>query len=257
MKLNNIPLVFSLCLFAFNVSLFGQDDAKEIYTRATGQLFSGDMELLLEIDTKDKKGRIKEKSFEILKASFGDVEKTKMSWQKPEAAKGTTVIFTENPGETGLIEVFTPSNGKTRKLKATDENMKMVGSEAQIMNITERNTDELSFTHLPALELEGKQCYNIKVKNADSDDNARGELVIEMDSYRIVQITVYDKGGQKSSFVKLSDYQEVEGPENRILPMRIITEDFENRKQTDMRVLKSVARTDLSEADFQLPVEQM
>ena len=210
----------------------------------------------MELDIKDKKGRIKEKGFNVLIASFGEVEKTKMSWQKPEAAKGTTVIFTQLPDETGLIEVFTPSNGKIRKLKATPENMKMVGSEVQMTSISNQDPDELMFTHLPEQEVEGQPCFNIEVKDKNNTDQARGELLIEKDSYRIVQITVYDKNGKKTSFVSLSDFQPVEGLESKVQPMRIITEDFENKKQTEMRVLKVASRTDLTEEDFLLPVSE-
>lgn len=247
-------IIFTISLILFHVSLSAQEDPRQIYDRATGQMLSGDMEILMELDIKDKKGRIKEKGFEVLVASFGEVEKTKMSWQKPEAAKGTTVVFTQLPDETGLIEVFTPSNGKIRKLKATPENMEMVGSEAQMTSISTQDPDELSFTHLPEQEVEGKPCHNIEVKDRNSTDLAKGELLIEKDSYRIVRITVYDKNGKKTSFVSLSDFQPVEGLETKVQPMRIVTEDFENKKQTEMRVLKVASRTDLTEEDFLLPV---
>ena len=120
-------------MVAFHISLFGQENAREVFTRATGQILTENMELILEMNITDKKGRVKEKGYEILVARFGDVEKTRMCFQKPVEAKGTTVIFTEIPDETGLIEVFTPSNGKIRKLQATPENMQMVGSEAQMV----------------------------------------------------------------------------------------------------------------------------
>ncbi len=85
----------SIILFSFSLlisfSLWGQDDAREIFARATDQMLTANMEIVMEMDITDKKGRVKEKGYEILMASFGDVEKTKMSFQKPEQAKGTTV----------------------------------------------------------------------------------------------------------------------------------------------------------------------
>jgi hypothetical protein len=248
-----LSVIFTLII---PMSLWGQDDAREIFNRATGQMLTENMEIVLEMKITDKKGRTKEKGYEILMASLGDVEKTKMSFQKPEQAKGTTVIITKRPGETGLIEVYTPANGKTRKLKATPDNMDMVGSEAQITSMTARDPDELAFMFLPPQEVEGKNCYTVVVKDKDFKDQARGELAVEMDTYRIVQISVFDMYGKQTSLVKLSDYQSVQGAEKKIQPRRIITEDLKNKKTTDMRVLKVASRTDLSEEDFKLPVPQ-
>ena len=248
-------ILTGILLFISHV-LSAQEDAREVYTKATDQLLTENMELILEMDITDKKGRVKQKGFEVLVARFGETEKTKMIWQKPEAAKGTTVIFTELPGETGLIEVYTPSNGKIRKLKATPDNIKMVGSEMRTTNITARDTDELAFRLLGKEEVAGKSCHRLEVKALDAQDQARGELMVEEDSYRIVQITVFDKGGKKTSAVKLSDFQPVGDNVNKIQPMHIITEDFENKKMTEVRVLKVTSKPDLKEEDFQLPAEK-
>ena len=250
-----IYILTGLLVFISNV-LSAQDDAREIYTKATDQLLTENMELVLEMDITDKKGRVKMKGYEVLVARFGDTEKTKMSWQKPEAARGTTVIFTELPGETGLIEVFTPSNGKIRKIKATPDNINMVGSEMRMTNITARDTDELSFRLLGKDEVGGLSCHHIEVKASDAQDHARGELLIEEDSYHIVQINVFDKGGKLTSIVKLSDFQRVDGAVKKVQPMQILTEDIEGKKLTEIRVLKIASRTDLKEEDFMLPAEK-
>ena len=250
-----IYLLTGLLVYISNV-LSAQEDAREIYTKATDKMLTENMELVLEMDITDKKGRVKMKGYEVLVARFGETEKTKMSWQKPEAAKGTTVIFTELPGETGLIEVFTPSNGKIRKLKATPDNINMVGSEMRMTNITAQDTDELSFRLLGKEEVGGKSCHHIEVKAIDAHDHARGELMVEETSYHIVQINVFDKGGKLTSTVKLSDFQPVDGAVKKIQPMQILTEDIEKQRLTEIRVLKIASRTDLKEEDFQLPAEK-
>jgi outer membrane lipoprotein-sorting protein len=246
--------IIALLLVASFISLNGQESAREVYTNATDQLLTKNMELSMEISTTDKKGRVKVKGYDILVGSIGDVEKTKMSFQKPVQAKGTTVIFTQKPDETGIIEVYTPSNGKTRKLQATEDNMKMVGSEAQITNVTRQNPDDLEFIMLPVQDIEGIRCYTIEVKGKEATGEARGELVIEIESSRIRQITVYDNEGVKSSFVELSDFQPVDGFADKMQPRKIKTEDFANQKVTEMSILKVTSRPNLSEADFQLPV---
>ncbi len=256
MKLQFKATIIGILLVLVQFSLSGQDDAREIFTKASTQMLTENMQMVMELDITDKKGRVKEKGFEVLVARFGEVEKTKMSWEKPVEAKGTTIIFTEQPGETGLIEVFTPSNGKIRKLKATPENMELIGSEAQITNISAQDPDDLIFKLLSPQEANGKKCFTIEAKDKNNADDARGELLIETDSYRIVQITVFDEKGNKSSLVKLSDYQPVDGAGHKIQAMRILTEDFENQKTTEMRVLKILSRPDLKETDFLLPREK-
>lgn len=253
MKYSHISYIIIAFLALCQLSLYGQDDPREIFTRATDQLLTQDMEMVMEMEVTDKKGRIKEKGYEILMTRFGDVLKTRMSWLKPEQAKGTTVIFTERPGETGLIEVYTPSNGKIRKLKATQANMDMVGSEMQLTNITTRDPDDLAFMFLPPQDVDGKSCYTVVVKDNEFKDQARGELQIEKDTYRIVRIAVFDMYGKQTSMVKLSDFQPVAGQSKKIQPMRIVAEDLTSQKTTDIRVLKIAGRANLSEQDFKLP----
>ena len=207
----------------------------------------------MEIEVKDKKGRVKEKGYEILMTRFGDVLKTRMSWLKPEQARGTMVVFTEKPGETGLIEVYTPSNGKIRKLKATQANMDMVGSEMQMTNITARDPDDLAFMLLPSQDVNGKSCHTVVVKDKEFKDQARGELHIEKDTYHIVRIAVYDMYGKQISTVELSDFRPVAGQNNKIQPMQIVSEDLVNQKTTHIRILKIATRSNLSEEDFKLP----
>jgi hypothetical protein len=247
--------IFTTLLTLVGPALFGQDEAKDIFIRATDQLLTENMELVMDLNITDKKGRVKEKGFVVLAGTFGEVEKTKMVWLKPVAAEGTTVIFTDHPTETGLIEVYTPSNGKIRKLKATSENMEMVGSEAGISNITAQDPEELDFELMDMQDINGNSCYHIKVMAKDSDGDARGELLVEELTYRIVQITVFDKHGKKASFINLSDFQPVNGHARKVQPMRIVTENFETKKLTEMRVLKITSRSDLKEEDFVLPDE--
>ena len=140
--------------------------------------------------------------------------------------------------------------------KYIPDNINMVGSEMRMTNITAQDTDELSFRLLGREEVGGKSCHHIEVKAIDAQDQARGELLIEEDSYHIVQINVFDKGGKLTSSVKLSDFQPVDGAARKVQPMQILTEDIEKQRLTEIRILKIASRTDLKEEDFQLPAEK-
>jgi hypothetical protein len=232
--------------------VLAEESAQEIFEKATGQLLTDNVELVMELDITDRRGRVKEKEFSVLMASFGETRKTKVTWQKPERAKGTTVIISDAADEDGTIEVFTPSNGKTRKLKATPKNLERVGSEFGMDGMINQNPEELSFRMLEQQVIDSVPCFHIEVKPIDGKDASRGELWIEKASYRIVQVVVFDQDGKQTSLATLSDYKPVDGLTQKSQPMRIVREDFESKKQTDLRVLKIMSREDLNEDDFAL-----
>ena len=89
---------FIILISAFALSIHAQEDPKAILTRAVDQMMTDHMELSMDIQITDEKGRVKEKAYDILMAKFGGVEKTMMVMQKPERAKGITVVITDMPG---------------------------------------------------------------------------------------------------------------------------------------------------------------
>ncbi len=230
--------------------VLAEEDAREIFEKATGQLLTENVELVMEIEITDRRGRVKEKELKVLMASFGETRKTRVTWQKPERAKGTTVIISDAGDDNDTIEVFTPSNGKTRKLKATPRNLKRVGSEFGMDSMIKQNPEELSFRMIDQQFIGSIPCFHIEVKQINAKDKSKGELWIEEASHRIVRVAVFDKNGKQTSLATLSDYQPIDGITQKSQPMRIVTEDLENKKQTNLRVLKVLSRQDLTENDF-------
>ncbi len=254
MRQSGIILLASF-LFLISLPKLSVQDAEAIFTQATKNLVSGDIEMDMEVKTTDSKGRVKEKGFKVLVANFGDVEKMKVSWQKPERAKGTTIIITTTPNEIGVIEVYTPSNGKVRKLKATEENMKLVGSEFSMINMKMGDPKELLFTYLKSEVLNGKDCHiiDVKSKSKDATDLSKGRLWIETQSYKIVQIKVYDDKGKHITLVELSNFKPIAGIANKIQPMKMVSRDINKNKITSINILKISKPIGVSEADFVFP----
>lgn len=239
-------LLLSLCLLAV-----GQENATLIFTKATSKILMGDMEMSLEVKTTDKNNRVKEKSFDVFLAKFGEVEKTKTVMQKPERAKGITIVITHSPNDIGTIEVYTPANGKIRKMKATPENMAMVDSDFPLAKYASVDKDDYEINLLGKQELDGKQCYQVELVEKDGDQG-KAELMIEVSSYHVMQIEVFDKNGKKSSVTKLSEYKAVDGAKGKIQPMLIVTDNLLGDKHTEMSFLKITPRNDLKEEDFRL-----
>lgn len=240
-----------LILFiALSLPVPAQDDPKTIFSRALDQLMTNQMELSMDIEITDENGRVKEKAYDILMAKFGEVEKTMMVMQKPERAKGITVVITNFPEKTGLIEVYTPANGKVRKMEATPENMDRVGSNFILSGYTSQNLDELNYSLTGKQEVDGNNCFTLQVSDQSDPKAMKAEFLVEENSCRIVQIRFFDDNGKNTNITSLSDFQPIQGVEGKIQPMQIDAEDVEENTQTRMQVLQVSHRPDLKEEDF-------
>ena len=245
-------LLISLLVFA--LPSVGQDNARMIFEKASNQVLTTNMEITVNVEETDTRGRIKEKSYEVLMGKFGEVEKTMMIMQKPEPARGITIVYTHLPDEEGIIEVYTPANGKTRKMKATPENMARVGSNFSLSKFASSDHDDLSFVNLGKLQVDSISCYQIEVTEQKDSVDFMTEFWIEESTYYIVKIVSFDQAGNQTRITRLSDFQPIDGLKGKIQPMLILAEDIENKLQTRMQVLDISPRTDLKMEDFSIQV---
>lgn len=244
-------LLISIFILSFKF-LSAQDNAKSIFLKATKGLTAENIEMSMTIDVTDDKGHLKSKDLTVLMAKFDDEKKTKVVWRKPERAKGTTIVITEVPGETGTIEVFTPSNGKTRKLKATDSNMNMVGSEFNMMSFANFNAAELKYQLLNDTTINNVACYKIKVSGASAKGNTGAVLVIRKDSNSIILATRFDDKNKAISQTQLSDYKNIDGDPGKMYPTHIVTKDYDKNKDIVISISDVKARKDLTKNAFTL-----
>jgi outer membrane lipoprotein-sorting protein len=242
--------ILLLLLIVLTLPGLAQDDPKAIFTRALDKMMTDQMELSMDIETTDDKGRVKEKAYDILMAKFGEVEKTRMVMQKPERAKGITVVITSTPGETGVIEVLTPANGKIRKMKATPENMDQVGSNLILSSLTSLVREGLSYGLGEMQEVDGKNCYSLEISDHSGSNGMNGKFLVEEGSYHLVRIELFDDKGTSTSITKLSDFQTIAGTNGKVQAMKIDTENLADKSQTKMQVTHIAYRPDLKEDDF-------
>lgn len=242
--------MFILVLFC---SFFVQgQEANVIFKKAIDQLLTHNVELSIEIKEVDKKGRVKEKSFTIKMAQFGPIEKTRMEIQKPERAKGVTIVITKSPKETGLIEVFTPANGKIRKMKATPKNLALVGSTISLSNYTSKKMEDLLFKSIGKEQLNGKLHYVIEVKERLAKEAGKAKFWIETESYRILQLVTYTKNGVEENTTRFSSFDTVKGVKKKIYPKYIITTNTKDDSVIEVKVLNIISRPEITEDDFSL-----
>jgi hypothetical protein len=241
-----------LMLLVSGIALRGQEEARTIFEQATGKLLTGQMELSLEVEQTDRQGRVKYKAYDILMGSFGEVEKIRMVMQKPDRAKGVTIVVTNQPDSTGHIEVFTPANGKVRKMEATDENLERVGAQFFMNTYGSDDLERLDFTWLEPGEVDGQPCYHLEVREPGSGNGGGARFLIAQDTYDIRQILFLDEKDRQTFITNLDQYSPVEGMDGKAQPMRIRTRDLKKETQTLVTVLHVQPRLDLNEEEFNI-----
>ena len=227
-----IKLKLFVFFLSFCLPVMGQNSAEEIFEKAADQLLTQNLELSLEIKEIASNGKSKDKQYDVLIAKFGGMEKTKTVVQQPAKLKGITIVITNYPDEPGLIEIFTPANGKIRKMKATSKNMDLVNSGVSISNYTSKDRDQLSFAFNGNEEFEGKSCYKLQVNDVLDLENGKTQYLIEENTYHILKIIAFNKDGTKKSITTYSDFQAIGQLKGKIQPMFMVNKELKKLSTT-------------------------
>ena len=235
---------------AFYMPLMGQNDARDIFEKAADQLLTQNLELSLDIKEIASNGKFKEKQYNVLIGKSEGVERTKTVVQHPPKLKGITIVITDYPDETGLIEIFTPANGKVRKMKATSKNMELVNSGVSVSNYTSKDPSQLSFEYKGNEEFEGKSCHKLEVVDISDIENGKTIYLIEKNTYRILKITAFNNDGTEKSITTYSNFEPIGQLNGKIQPMFMVNKDLKKSKQNEIRILKIISRPELNEENF-------
>jgi hypothetical protein len=244
---------YTIFLLFFFVSVFqsrAQEPARDIFSRAVDQMLTNQMELSMLIETTDNRGRITEKEYDILMARFGETDMMRMVMQQPERAKGVTIVISQQPEEEGVIEVFTPSNGKVRKMKATPENLERVGSSFVLAEYASSALEDMEFSHAGRGELDGDPCILVEAREKENLAGKLVRFIIGENTFYLRQIEVLNENGEVASLTRLADFQPVEGVRGKAYPIHIRTENFEEQTLNHIEILQVSYRPDLKEEDF-------
>lgn len=245
-----IRYVYAILFLLCTVTGFAQD-AQAILKKATNKLLLRDMELSLEVKEIRKNGRAKEKEFDVLMGTFKDVDKIRMLMQKPDRAKGVTIVVTNTSGKTGLIEILTPANGKVRKMKATAKNMALVGAGGFSSNYLTIDPEALDVKKLGTEEVDRKSYITLEVQEKLQPENGKARLLIDERTFHITQIISFNADSTQKSQTNFYDFQSVEGT-TKVYPYKVVTTEAGNSSKTEIKILKVSQRVDIKESDFVL-----
>jgi hypothetical protein len=241
-----------LWIFLITIPVMGQENAAQIFGKAADQLLTENLELSLEIKEIMSNGKSKEKEYDVLISKLDGVERTKTVVQQPDKLKGITIVITDYPEDIGLIEIFTPANGKIRKMQATSKNMELVNSGVSISNYTSKDRSQLSFAFKGTEVFEGKSCFKLQVNDILDPENGNTEYLIEKNTYHILKITAFDQDGTEKSITTYSNFRPIEQLKGKIQPMFMVNKDLKKSKHSEIKILKINARPDLKEENFNI-----
>ncbi len=247
-------LLSFVILVVFSTMASAQDIA-EIYTKAINQFVTTNVALSLDVRETNKSGKVKTRSLDVLLGEFGIAEKTRIEIKEPVRAKGIVILITKLPEATGLIEIFTPANGKTRKLKATPKNIALVGSGLFLANFSTTNEKELTFTARKKEKLkEHGICHVIDViERKKGGKPEKTTLFIKENSFHLVQVVSYTANDTPKNITKFSNFQALDGFKEKVQPMHIITKDIKSNALTEITVNAVTPQSTLTEDDFKIP----
>jgi len=245
MKLRFICIaLFLLCA----VNGFTQE-AQTIFKKAIDKLLLNNIELSLDVKEIRKNGRVKEKAFDVLLGKFDEVDKIRMYMKKPDRAKGVTIVVTNTPEETGLIEIYTPANGKVRKMKATAKNLALVGSGGFSSKYLTISPEALEVKIIGKEHIEGESYIKLEILEKQKPAQGKAQLLVEEQTFHIIRIVSYDTDNTPKSKTDFSDFQFVSGT-NKIYPRKIITTETGDSSKTEIKILQVIQRADVKESDF-------
>lgn len=248
--ISTIRTALFLLLFTGNTVLTAQEDPETIFSRAVDRVLTNQMELSIRIQTTESNGRTEEKAYDILMGRFGEEDMMRMVMQEPERARGVTIVISQMPDETGVIEVFTPANGKIRKMRATPENLERVGSSYILSDYSSKAMDDMQFSLQGTEDVEGSPSYVIDAREAENGDGMGARFLIDEDNYHIHEIRILDEEGEPTSVTRLTEYLPVKGLQGKVQPTQIVTEDLKEKTVTKMQITKVTYRPDLKKEDF-------
>ncbi|MGB5170756.1 outer membrane lipoprotein-sorting protein [Eudoraea sp.] len=238
--------------YVFYIVCAQAQDAEQVFEKALDQLLTQNMEMTIEIKEWSSDDKYKTRELNVLMGTFEAGEKIRTVIQQPIKAKGITILIDKKIGEMGLIEIYTPANGKIRKMKATDKNMALVNSGSSISNFGNIDTAKMRFDPLDKEKYKEQDCYKIVLWDTTDSDKGKTEYLIDQTSYKILQFKEYSIDNSEKSTTVLSQYQKVQNSKNKIQPMQILYFDGQSAKKSEIAILQINPRANLSEADFDL-----
>lgn len=250
--MRNILLIF-LILTGFLCTDAQEEEAspKEIFENAVRHLSINNARLLMNMETTDQKGNSKTRE---LHAFFADTDETKqvlIEITAPDNLKGTKVLSTRHPDGPGIIQVYMPSTGKTRKFRANNRNINRIGNKIPIGHFSTNSYSGYKAISIGQEQINGMACHKIHLR--PEEENTYGIAYVTLKGEQLIRIEQYDQNARMTGFTELSEYRSTNLPGNKFYPRQINIRETNTNEKTEITIKEIKPLTDPKKLDFKMP----
>jgi len=140
--------------------------------------------------------------------------RTVVEFKDPASVRGTRFLTMENSGREKDQWIFLPSLGKVRRIAASEGSGSFIGSDFSYDDIssTDRKTDQDNHKILRTEKFNGKDSYVIESSSKDTSYQYSKMIQwIDVNSFVIYKIELYDRRGTQVKLLEITEYREVQG----------------------------------------------
>ena len=226
---------FSAMTVIFSLWTNDKPEAERLIESAQNKLQLKNIHLNMELETIDKKGNLKSKNLLISFAEFDNEKKVLIEFLAPEKVSGTKILTTKSQDKKGIIEIYMPSTGKIQKIKASQRNLRIMGSEIPIGQFGKIVEGELNYTLLEKETVNGQMCQKIKVKEMGSKEHRI--VFVSIEKEYLLRVEKYGAQNKLVNFTDLSDYMEIGNSALKVYPKNIYVKNLKSGKSSNMKLI--------------------
>lgn len=233
-QMKKIFFILGLLIAVNSVVANDNVKAKDLFESSKQKLSLKNVHLVLDLETMDKKGNTKSKVLSVSFGEFNQEKKVMVEIMAPEKVKGTKILTTNYLNKKGIIEIYMPASGKIQKFRASNRNLKLMGSEIPIAQFSSVVEEDYTFTLLADKEINATLCHRIKVQKPQEKEYRIA--FISVDKEYLLRVEKYDSKDKMLSLTEMLDYIDVDNSNNKVYPKEINVKNLKSGKSSKMKI---------------------
>jgi hypothetical protein len=211
-------------------------EAKDLFEKSKQKFSLKNVDLILDLETIDRKGNSKSKELAVTFGEFDQEKKVMVEILAPEKVKGTKILTTNYLNKKGVIQIYMPATGKIQKFKASNRNLKLMGSEIPIAQFSSVIDEDYNYTLLGEEKIKGFVCHKIKVEKTKAREYRIAYITTQ--EQHLIRVEKFDLRNKIISYTEMSDFINITNSKNNIYPKQIYVKNLRSGKSSSMTIKK-------------------